>query len=298
VSSTGLSVAARREQIAQLARVSGLASVEALAARFAVTASTIRRDLGALAHSGHLARTYGGAIPLAHPGEPTLAERLGEAAAAKRAIARYGASCVRPGESVLLDAGTTVGALATELRLLDDLVVATTGLTAIEELAGHPTIRVECLGGTYRAVSKSFVGPLAESALEHLSFDRVFLGADGVRADRGICEAALEQTRLKELMARAGGAVVVLAHGDKIGRGAFHAWARLSPPWTLVTDESADEKALATFERAGIETVVVDAQGSARRRAGAPGTRIRRGAPPRAGGPARTGRHSTHSGAK
>lgn len=39
-----------------------------------------------------------------------------------------------------------------------------------------------------------------------------FLGADAVTAERGICEASLEQIRLKELMIGASDRVVVLAH--------------------------------------------------------------------------------------
>lgn len=259
-----ISVSERRERIVQLATLSGLANVETLAQHFGVTPSTIRRDLSFLADEGRLARTYGGAISIVAHSETTVNKRLGEAAPAKRAIARWAASCVNPGESLLLDGGTTVGALARELRLFDNLTVSTTSLTAIEELASNVSIRVECLGGTLRRVSKSLVGPLAEYALEKLTFDRAFLGADGVRADRGICEAVLEQTRLKELMARASEVVYVLAHGSKVGHGSFHAWAQLPTPWTLVTDESADPEDLSSFREAGIETVVVGLDGDVR----------------------------------
>ena len=48
------------------------------------------------------------ALP-AHP-EASLRQRLGEAYEAKRAIAQWAASQVQPGETVLLDAGSTVGA--------------------------------------------------------------------------------------------------------------------------------------------------------------------------------------------
>jgi DeoR/GlpR family transcriptional regulator of sugar metabolism len=125
-----------------------------------------------------------------------------EAYAHKRAIARWAAAQVQPGETVLLDAGSTVGALARELRTAKELTVATTGLTALHELADVETVHVECLGGTLRPLSQAFVGPLTEAALERMTFDRVFLSADGVTADGGICEADLRQTRLKELMAR------------------------------------------------------------------------------------------------
>jgi DeoR sensor domain-containing protein len=127
---------------------------------------------------------------------------------------------------VLLDAGSTVGALAHELRSVPGLMAVTVGLTALPEFGHAESVTVHCLGGTLRPLSESFVGPLAEAALERVTFDRAYLGADGVTAD-GLCEADLAQTRLKELMARRAGAVYVLAHGAKLERRPFHAWARL-----------------------------------------------------------------------
>ena len=254
---------ARREEIVRLATTSGLTSVEELAATFDVTASTIRRDLAHLTAEGRLARTYGGAMALlAHP-ESSLRQRLGEAYEAKHAIARWAASQVRAGETILLDAGSTVGVLAHELRRVTPLTVATTGLTALEALADVDEVHVECLGGTLRHLSRGFVGPLTEAALERMSFDRAFLGADGVTADGGICEAELDQTRLKELMARRADTVYVLAHAAKLGRRPFHSWAQLAGPWTLVTDDDVRPEAVAPFVAAGVDVVIVDPSGRA-----------------------------------
>ncbi|MEU5025973.1 DeoR/GlpR family DNA-binding transcription regulator [Streptomyces milbemycinicus] len=250
----------RRDQIVHLATTTGLASVEELSRTFGVTASTIRRDLAQLTAAGRLARTYGGAMALvAHP-EASLRQRTGEAFEAKRAIARWAAERIRTGETVLLDAGSTVGALAHELRAAEDLTVATTGLTALQELSDVDGVQVECLGGTLRPLSQSFVGPLAEAALERMTFDRVFLGADGVTARDGLCEADLRQTRLKELMARRADAVYVLAHSAKIGRHPFHTWVQLPPGWTLVTDRAADQDEVRALRAAGVEVVLVDAE--------------------------------------
>ena len=130
-----LSANARREEIYHLAVTTGLASVEELSARFEVTASTIRRDLALLNGQGRLARTYGGAMALgAHP-EASLRQRTGEAFEQKHAIARWAASVIRPGENILLDAGSTVGALAHELRGFDKLSVTTPGINTKQELA-------------------------------------------------------------------------------------------------------------------------------------------------------------------
>ena len=68
-------------------------------------------------------------------------------------------------------------------------------------------------------------------------------------ADRGICEAELEQTRLKELMIERAGAVYVLAHAAKLGQRPFHAWAPLPPRVTLVTDSSATDEQIRLLHR-------------------------------------------------
>ncbi|AMM30771.1 DeoR family transcriptional regulator [Sinomonas atrocyanea] len=251
---------ARREEIYRLATTAGLTSVEELSQRFNVTASTIRRDLALLNDQGKLARTYGGALAIgAHP-EASLRQRIGEAFEEKQAIAQWAAGQVQAGESILLDGGSTVGALAHALRDRSGLTVTTPALNTVQELADSPGIHVDCLGGRLRSVSQTFVGPLAEAALERMTFDRVFLGADAVTADDGICEADQAQTRLKELMARRGADVYVLADSSKLGQRPFHAWVRLPLPWTLVTDADADPHEVELFRRAGVRVTI--AQGA------------------------------------
>ena len=248
----------RRDRIVEMASSNGLTSVEELSATFGVTPSTIRRDLALLTTQGKLARTYGGALSLEPHPEASLRQRLGEAHEAKQAIAAWAAAQVVPGENVVLDGGSTNAALAEELKDFHGLSVATIGLTSLEALADAEDIEVILLGGRLRTVSQSFVGPVTEAALERMSFDRAFIGADGVRADRGICEKDLEQTRLKELMMFRADHVYVLAHGAKLGMAPFHAWAVMPPRWTLVTDDSATPQQIRPFEAAGIEVVVVE----------------------------------------
>jgi DeoR/GlpR family transcriptional regulator of sugar metabolism len=162
---------------------------------------------------------------------------------------------------VLLDAGTTTGALAHELRERRALTVVTTGMSVLQELAGCTTVVTSCLGGTLRPISQGFVGAMAEAALERTTFDRVFLGADAVTADDGICEADPQQTRLKELMTRRADAVYVLVHAAKLGRRPFHHWAPLPRHWTLVTDESAHPSALQPFRERGATVVLAPSGG-------------------------------------
>jgi len=249
----------RRELIIEQAARHGLATVDDLARQFAVTASTIRRDLAQLSESGRLARTYGGALVPGTSLESSLSEREGEAYGAKAAIADWAAAQVRDGESVLFDAGSTVALASRRISPELSLAVTTTSIPVITGLQNRDTIDLTALGGRYRKLSQAFVGPLAEAALDRLSFDRLFLGSDGVSADGRICEAELEQTRLKELMAARSRHVYVLAHAAKLGHAPFNSWARFAAPWTLVTDSGADVGFLERFRETGNDVVVVPA---------------------------------------
>ncbi|MEW2546255.1 DeoR/GlpR family DNA-binding transcription regulator [Streptomyces sp. NPDC047002] len=256
----------RRRRILALLSAEGEVSVEALAGRLDVTASTIRRDLTRLTADGAVTRTYGGAVvPLGAPVESPLHQRARESRAQKDAIGRWAAAQVREGETVMLDAGTTVARAARHLRRRTGLTVITNGLTALAELADADAVDVIGLGGSLRHISHGFVGSVTDMNLQRFSAHRVFLGADGLTADRGICEASPVQTRTKEVMAARGDAVYVLADSTKIGRSPFTAWAPLQRPWTLVTDASATEEQLAPFREAGnveIVTLPTDEQTS------------------------------------
>lgn len=249
----------RREQIVALASEDGLASVEALASRFGVTASTIRRDLAHLSDAGLIARTYGGAIaPRAHT-ESSLREREREGFAAKSAIAAWAAARIEPGETIMLDAGSTTSLLARRLPEPAGVTVVTASIPAITALRGRDDVEVICLGGRLRPLSLAFMGPLTELALERLTFDRLFLGTDGVADDGGICEAELDQTWMKELLASRAREVYVLAHSAKLGQTPFNSWARLEGAWTLVTDDGADPAFVERFSRDGRSVVTVEA---------------------------------------
>ncbi|HEV3380556.1 MAG TPA: DeoR/GlpR family DNA-binding transcription regulator [Trebonia sp.] len=247
----------RREQIKRLISTYGLVNVEQLAESFDVTPSTIRRDLSLLTERGELARTYGGAIA-AYPGrEASLGERARMAPAQKERIARLAAGFVADGETLILDAGTTTGHLAGRLRGRERLTVITNGMTTLTELADAEDVHVVCLGGDLRHISHGFVGPLTEFSLARLTADRAFLGADGLDARFGICEASPVQTRLKELMMDRAEHVYVLADSSKLGSAPFDAWAPIQRPWTLITDSEATQEQLAPFLALERVTVLV-----------------------------------------
>jgi DeoR family transcriptional regulator, fructose operon transcriptional repressor len=220
----------------------GEIDVDAFARRLSVSASTVRRDLQHLSATSGVRRTYGGAILTADPAESTLAERMAVNGPEKRAIARAALDLIRDGDTLILDAGSTVAAFG-QLLVGRRLRIITNNLVLLNFLAEAPGIELIVLGGSLRPTSMSTVGPLAQDALRRMTADRCVMSADGVVAERGLCEASLEQVALKSLMMHQAREVIVLADATKLGRADHAAWAPLPGLWSLVTDRSAPEVA-------------------------------------------------------
>src|SRR5215470_8469722 len=104
----------RHNEIVQRLRAAGSVSVGELAGIFGVSHETIRRDLKLLADHGHLDVVHGGAARRGMM-EPSIAQREGENADGKAAIARTAAAMIQEASSVLIDSGTTTEQLAYEL---------------------------------------------------------------------------------------------------------------------------------------------------------------------------------------
>jgi DeoR/GlpR family transcriptional regulator of sugar metabolism len=232
----------------------GEVDVEALAKRFDVSASTVRRDLQQLSSAKAIRRTYGGAI-LAHAApEESLGQRQAHNGAQKEAIARAAVDLLDDEDVLILDAGSTVAAFGRLLKGRRHRVV-TNNLPLVPILAEAPGIELTILGGALRATSMSTVGPLATDAMRQMTADKLFMSADGVVADRGLCEASLEQISLKSLMMQQAREVVVLADATKLSRGDQSFWAVLPGRWTLVTDERASAEECEAYAAAGARVI-------------------------------------------
>lgn len=243
----------RRLRLLEVLRA-GEIDVDELSRRFQVSPSTVRRDLQRLSETKEITRTYGGAI-LAHPAaEESLNRRQTINSAQKTAIARAALSLLKDDDVLILDGGSTVAAFGRLLKGRRHRVI-TNNVALLQVFSEEPDIEVMLLGGTLRRTSMSTFGPLATMAMQRMTADKVFLGADGVVAGRGVCEASLDQISLKSLMMEQAREVIVLADSTKLSRAHQWTWAPLPQDWTLVTDWQVSEEHCDLFRSAGARIV-------------------------------------------
>lgn len=230
----------RQQQILSQLRAQGRVQVNDLAELFHVAPETIRRDLTALDRSGVLRKVHGGAVPasaLALP-ETGVSHREQLHTAAKQAIAHAALRRLdlARGSTLLLDAGTTTGALARILPRSAGLTVITNSVLTAALLASRGDLTVRILGGQVRGLTQAAVGPEALEALALLRVDVAVLGTNGLSAHHGLSTPDADEATVKRAMVRAARRVVALADASKIGQEHMVSFARLDDVDLLVTD--------------------------------------------------------------
>lgn len=236
------SVMGRREAICELLESGGRLGVEELARRFGVSTVTIRRDLRLLETAGRLIRTRGGAASM-RGRDFSFAEKLAQARPQKEAIGRAAAGLVKPGESVILDSGSTAYLAARFLRAASGVTVVTNSLPAVIELFGADGVEVLVLGGVLDRGSAEFVGPAMRAGLAGVRARTALLGADGLTAARGAQAAGARGAESARVLAEHAEEVVVLADAKKLGRDSFAAYLEARRIGRVVTAGELDERA-------------------------------------------------------
>ncbi len=234
--------AKRRLQIVEIVEEHGVVSIPELQRTLHTSAMTLRRDLALLDATGQLKRTRGGAVATHHPQDVPFRRRERLALQAKRAIGRAAAGLIQAGETVFLDAGTTVLALAQALPALPHLTVVTNSVQVLGLLWSRENIRVVAVGGVARPISGSLTGPLASHALEELRVDRAFLGASGVGGSWEVSNRDLESAALQREILRIARERYLLVDHTKFGRTNLAVIALLPTFSGLITDEGVPDR--------------------------------------------------------
>jgi len=251
----------RQEHIARIVEEHGRARVSDLAARFHVSAVTIRKDLVVLESEGRLVRTHGGAIARDRS-RPELSfeirERLQQDE--KTRIGAAGAALVQDGESIVMDASTTALAVARHLksrRGWSQLTVITNGLRLASELAGHPGITVLMLGGRVRWEALSVVGQLGDGLFSRINVQKAFLGAAGFTLESGLADATDEEAQIKRSMVAAAREVIAIVDHTKWELAAFATFCATDKIGIVLTDEGAPETMVRALAGRGVQVRLV-----------------------------------------
>lgn len=201
--------------------------------------STIRRDLSQLEEQKFLKRIHGGASRLQGKlAEPSMIEKSSKNLQEKRKIAEFAASLVEEGDSIYLDAGSTIREMI-EFLPIKDIAVVTNGLMHIVPLLnrGIPTYLI---GGYVKPKTNAFIGRGALTGLEHYRFDKCFIGVNGIHPQFGFTTPDQEEAMVKQKALSLSREAFVLADSSKFAEISFAKITDITKAM-IITNEMLDE---------------------------------------------------------
>ena len=230
----------RLDQIMDYLKSHNLVTVDQLVTAIEASPATIRRDLIKLDREGVINRSHGGVtLNRFIPAQPTTQEKSQRNLAEKQAIARQAASLVKAGNSVVLDAGTTMLELARQLTHLP-LRVITADLQIALFLSEFKQIEVSIIGGRIDDSSQSCIGDHGRRFLRTVYPDIAFVSCNSWSLEKGITTPTEEKAGLKQDLLGNARRRVLLADSSKYGSWSLFCVSPLQSLTDIITDGHLD----------------------------------------------------------
>ncbi len=242
-------VEGRQKRILELLEQNEEVSLGFLCKELSCSETTTRNDLRILEQHGMLRRTFGGAIRTDET--PTLwlniSVREQEHIAEKRDIARYVVDhLLRPGMTIVLDAGTTCAVLAQEIakKRLKLRVITNSFHAAVALAPALDVVELYMIGGMYNPVSGSLYDEFQLEVIQQLRADLFFMGTDAVSVSDGFTImglSGLSECTIKRGILNLSHKTYVLADHSKFGRTTMKLVCSVDSVDAVITDAGVNK---------------------------------------------------------
>ncbi|MBR4540431.1 MAG: DeoR/GlpR transcriptional regulator [Clostridia bacterium] len=251
--------AERQKKIMEYIETNTSAQIHELAEKFHVSEATVRRDLDDLDQQGALRRTHGGAIKVDRSTsyESMYSEKISQMLDEKHRIAERAAKIVHPGDTVMIDSGTTTFFIAQALSHHENITIITNDLYIAYQTPIHASSTLIVTGGTRRQGRQELVGTVTENFIRDTHVDVAFIGVDGIDLTGGATNANFSEVGVKRLMLRSAAHSVIAADHTKFGRVALARICDLSEVGMILTDSGLENEMLSRLKKLNVQMELV-----------------------------------------
>lgn len=236
----------------------GSATVVELCESLHQSESTIRRNLTKLSDAKLIRRFHGGAIlSTNYAPEPPIYKRAQLFAEEKDLIAEEAARLVEDGDTIVLQSGTTVGAMYKYLADKQNLRIITNSFLLPQEFLSRPNWTVIIMGGELDSKEMCTRGYLTTLSMNRLRANKLFMGVRGIHPVYGVMADDLREIETVRSFTEASEEVVVLADHSKFECISPVIQCATSEIDILITDDQAPKDLLKDFSEKGIDVRTV-----------------------------------------
>ena len=157
------------------------------------------------------------------------------------------ANLVADGEIIAIGAGTTTTQVAQSIRHRKGITVLTNAVNVAMELSHRAEIKVSVTGGSLSGDWFALVGDVAQRSAAEIFVDKVFIGVDGIDAERGLTTNYPDQAAIHRAMMQQARQRIVVADRRKIEViGTSLIWP-IKDLDIFITDKSTTDDEIAPF---------------------------------------------------
>ena len=205
--------------ILELLREQGSVSVAAVEERFGVSPMTARRDLALLAESGYARRTHGGAmLPELAAHEDSFQSRLEQDIDVKTWLGKAVAATLKPNETVFIDSSSSAYYVVREILEAGTPVTLLTNSLPVMTMVGAddaPQVDLLGIGGSFRKLTRSFVGAETVRMIERFFVDRTVFSVKGIELEGFLTDPDPLEAEVKRAMIDRARSVLLVAQAQK-----------------------------------------------------------------------------------
>lgn len=229
---------------------------ETLCRELEASESSVRRDLDILEQEGLVRRVYGGAVSVQSPPNRAFdyAAESVRLSGEKGRIAKLTAGLIEDGQTVILDGGSTVAAVARELAS-KPLHIVTNSLPIAEGLESLRNIELTLTGGYLDPRLRVMLGPFCEQMLSAIRADAVIMGIGGI-TETGFTNNNTLVVGSEQKMIEVASRLIIVADHTKFGRGGMIPVAPLTAAHIVVSDTELAPEYVALLRDNGVEVLL------------------------------------------
>ena len=246
----------RLNRIKELVLEKKCVTVSELSDLFHVTPETIRRDLKALEDDGVLKKTYGGAyIEDGVSNEVNFSIRETLLVENKHRLAKRCCEFISNGDTIFLDASTTVGCLCEAITGMR-LTILTNSINVLTKLSACSSIGLISIGGNLSAKSMSFVGVSAVQSLNNYYVDKAFISCEALSIPGGLTDSNEDQAKIRQTAIRRSKETYVLADHTKFNKSCFQNINNFEGIDCLIVDQPLSGEWTEFLSAKGVQLIV------------------------------------------
>ncbi|MBI4976742.1 MAG: DeoR/GlpR transcriptional regulator [Spirochaetes bacterium] len=253
----------RHDTILRFAKKQRYVSTKQVVSILNASEATVRRDFQDLETRGLIRRMHGGIEYAGAEPETPASERIDEEpldvrknifAEQKRLIAKKAASLVAPGETIIIDGGSTTYYMA-EFLADTELTVITNSFAIANALRMSGSVTVILLGGMVYRDSQMMINPFGDTLLANYSASKLFMSPQGID-ESGITNTDTRLIATERLMIARSREVIVLADASKFGERGNLAVCGYDVARTVITDSGVPEETKTMLTSKGVNLLL------------------------------------------